>query len=58
MNLSENLLLTEDELNKVWIMRKVLAPLGSVDAMTMLLEKLSSTKSNQDFFKQMELGTF
>ena len=54
----ENLLLTEDELNKVWIMRKVLAPLGSVDAMTMLLEKLSSTKSNQDFFKQMELGTF
>lgn len=54
----ENLLLTEDELNKVWIMRKVLAPLGPVDAMTMLLEKLSSTKSNQDFFKQMELGTF
>ena len=54
----ENLLLTEDELNKVWIMRKVLAPLGPVDAMTMLLEKLSSTKSNKDFFKQMELGTF
>ena len=54
----ENLLLSEDELNKVWIMRKVLAPLGSVDAMTMLLEKLSSTKSNKDFFKQMELGTF
>ena len=54
----ENLLLSEDELNKVWIMRKVLAPLGSVDAMTMLLEKLSSTKSNKDFFKQMELGAF
>ncbi|MBR4592178.1 MAG: transcription termination factor Rho [Elusimicrobiaceae bacterium] len=54
----ENLLLSEDELNKVWIMRKVLAPLGPVDAMTMLLEKLSSTKSNKDFFKQMELGTF
>lgn len=54
----ENLLLSEDELNKVWIMRKVLAPLGPVDAMTMVLDKLSSTKSNQDFFKQMELGTF
>ena len=54
----ENLLLSEDELNKVWIMRKVLAPLGPVDAMTMLLDKLSSTKSNKDFFKQMELGTF
>ncbi len=54
----ENLLLTEDELNKVWIMRKVLAPLSSVDAMTLLLEKLSSTKSNKDFFKQMEVNAF
>ncbi len=54
----ENLLLTEDELNKVWIMRKVLAPLGPVDAMNMLLERLSTTKSNKDFFKQMELGAF
>ncbi len=54
----ENLLLSEDELNKVWIMRKVLAPLSSVDAMTMLLEKLSATKSNKDFFKQMEVNAF
>lgn len=54
----ENLLLPEDELNKVWIMRKVLAPLSSVDAMTLLLEKLSATKSNKDFFKQMEVNAF
>ncbi len=54
----ENLLLSEDELNKVWIMRKVLAPLSSVDAMTLVLEKLSSTKSNKDFFKQMEVNAF
>lgn len=54
----ENLLLTEDELNKVWIIRKVLAPLSSVDAMTLLLEKLSATKSNKDFFKQMEVNAF
>lgn len=54
----ENLLLSEDELNKVWVMRKVLAPLSSVDAMTLLLEKLSSTKSNKDFFKQMEVNAF
>lgn len=54
----ENLLLSEDELNKVWIMRKVLAPLSSVDAMTLLLDKLSSTKSNKDFFKQMEINAF
>jgi transcription termination factor Rho len=50
----EELLLTEDELNKVWIMRKVLAPLTSVDAMTVLLEKLTTSKSNKDFLKQME----
>ncbi|MBP3514161.1 MAG: transcription termination factor Rho [Elusimicrobiaceae bacterium] len=54
----ENLLLSEDELNKVWIMRKVLAPLSSVDAMTLVLDKLSSTKSNKDFFKQMEINAF
>ena len=54
----ENLLLSEDELNKVWIMRKVLAPLSSVDAMTMVLSKLSATKSNKDFFKQMEVNAF
>ena len=54
----ENLLLPEDDLNKVWIIRKVLAPLSSVDAMTLLLEKLSATKSNKDFFKQMEVNAF
>lgn len=54
----ENLLLSEDELNKMWIIRKVLAPLSSVDAMTLLLDKLSSTKSNKDFLKQMEGNAF
>ena len=53
----EDLLLSNDELNKVWIMRKVLAPLSSVDAMNLLLEKLSATKSNKDFLKQMEVST-
>lgn len=54
----EDLLLTEDELNKAWILRKILAPLSSVDAMTLLLEKLSATKSNKDFLKQMEANHF
>lgn len=54
----EELLLTEEELNKTWIMRKVLSSLSSVDAMTLLLEKLSATKSNKDFLKQMEAGIF
>ena len=54
----EDLLMTEEELNKSWIMRKILSPLSSVDAMTLLLEKLSATKSNKDFLKQMEVSSF
>jgi len=53
----EELLLTEDELNKVWILRKVLAPLNPVDAMELLLEKISATKSNKDFLKSMEVSS-
>lgn len=52
----EELLLNEDELNKVWILRKVLAPLNPVEAMELLIEKLSTTKSNKDFLKSMELS--
>jgi transcription termination factor Rho len=53
----EELLLTEDELNKVWILRKVLAPLNSVEAMELLHDKVLSTKSNKDFLKLMENST-
>ncbi len=53
----EELLLSEDELNKVWILRKVLAPLSPVDAMELLISKLSVTKSNKDFLKSMEGGS-
>jgi len=53
----EELLLSEDELNKIWILRKVLAPLSPVDAMELLLTKLSATKSNKDFLKSMELSS-
>jgi transcription termination factor Rho len=52
----EELLLSDDELNKIWILRKVLAPLSSVDAMELLVNKLSATKSNKDFLKSMENG--
>jgi len=53
----EELLLSEDELNKVWILRKVLAPLNPVDAMELLVEKLTATKSNKDFLKSMEMSS-
>ncbi len=52
----EELLLSEDEINKIWILRKVLAPLQSVEAMDLLRDKILSTKSNKDFMKAMELS--
>jgi transcription termination factor Rho len=53
----EELLLTPEELNKVWILRKVLSSLPPVEAMELLLEKLSATKSNKDFLRSMETSS-
>jgi transcription termination factor Rho len=52
----EELLMSEDDINKIYILRKVLAPLGSVEAMDLLRDKLLTTKSNKDFMKAMELS--
>ncbi|NNN07117.1 MAG: transcription termination factor Rho [Elusimicrobia bacterium] len=52
----EELLMSEDDINKVYILRKVLAPLGSVEAMELLSDKILSTKTNKDFMKSMELS--
>ncbi|MBI4668905.1 MAG: transcription termination factor Rho [Elusimicrobia bacterium] len=53
----EELLLKEDELNKVWILRKVLSGLNPVEAMELLVDKLASVKSNKDFLKSMEISS-
>jgi transcription termination factor Rho len=53
----EELLLSPEELNKVWILRKVLSSLTPIEAMELLLEKLSATKSNKDFLKSMETSS-
>ncbi|MDD5492037.1 MAG: transcription termination factor Rho [bacterium] len=52
----EELLLSEDELNKVWILRKVLSPLNVVEAMELVAEKTRKTKSNKEFLKSMEFN--
>jgi transcription termination factor Rho len=49
----EELLLAEKELNRVWLLRKVLQPMGTVDAMEFLLEKIRQTKTNADFPNSM-----
>jgi transcription termination factor Rho len=49
----EELLLSEYELNRVWILRKVLNPLSSVDSMELLIEKVKETQTNADFLGSM-----
>lgn len=49
----EELLLPEDDLNRIWILRKLLSPLNTVDAMEFLLDKLSGTKNNAEFLDSM-----
>lgn len=49
----EDLLVDKNDLNRIWILRKVLAPMNVVDSMEFLLGKISETKSNDDFLKNM-----
>jgi transcription termination factor Rho len=49
----EELLLPQEDLNRVWILRKLLSPLNTVDAMEFLLDKLSGTKTNAEFLDSM-----
>ncbi len=49
----EDLLVERADLNRLWILRKVLAPMNVVDSMEFLLDKLQSTKSNGDFLTNM-----
>jgi transcription termination factor Rho len=49
----EELLLPKEELNRVWILRKVLNPLSPVETMELLLDKLSKTRSNGEFLGSM-----
>ena len=50
----EELLISPEDLNRVWVLRKVLNPLSAVEAMELLLDKMSKTKSNQDFLASMQ----
>jgi transcription termination factor Rho len=52
----EELLLTKEELNRVWVLRKVLNQLSPTEAMELLLDKLSKTKTNADFLNSMSAG--
>lgn len=49
----EELLVSKDLLTKMWVLRRVLHPMGSIDGMEFLLEKLRNTKNNAEFFDSM-----
>ena len=49
----EELLLPQDILQKIWILRKLLYPMDEMDAMSFLLDKIKATKGNADFFDSM-----
>ena len=52
----EELLMDKAELNRVWVLRKVLNPLSTVEAMELLTEKLEKTKTNGEFLSLMSQG--
>jgi transcription termination factor Rho len=52
----EELLVPRDELNRIWVLRKVLNPLSPVESMELIIDKLSKSKSNQEFLSSMSNG--
>jgi len=49
----EELLLPPDDLSRIWLLRKVLQPLSTIDAMEFLVEKIKDTKNNAEFLASM-----
>jgi transcription termination factor Rho len=53
----EELLISQTDLNRTWILRKVLNPLSVTESMELLLDKLSKTRSNADFLSSLSGGS-
>jgi transcription termination factor Rho len=49
----EELLVDKSVLSKMWVLRRILSPMGTTDAMEFLLDKLKYSKTNSDFFEAM-----
>jgi transcription termination factor Rho len=50
----EELLISKEDLNRIWVMRRVLNPLSPVEQMEVVLERLGKTKANADFLASMQ----
>ncbi len=53
----EELLLTEEELNKMWILRKVINPMDDVEIIELLIDRMRKTKNNEAFLRSMNTST-
>jgi transcription termination factor Rho len=52
----EELLLKQDVLQKIWVLRKLLYPMDELEATEFLVDKLRATKNNNEFFDSMRRG--
>jgi transcription termination factor Rho len=50
----EELLIPREDLNRIWVLRKVLNPLSPVEAMELLLDKMAKTRNNAEFLSAMQ----
>jgi transcription termination factor Rho len=53
----EELLLTEEELQRIWILRKVINPMDDIEIIELLVDKMKKTKNNEAFLRSMNTGT-
>lgn len=49
----EELLIEKNDLSRMWMMRRIIGPMGSLDAMEFMIDKLKNTKNNAEFFEMM-----
>ena len=50
----EELLVDQGKLSKMWVLRRILMQMGTIDSMEFLLDKMKNSKSNEDFFDSIE----
>jgi transcription termination factor Rho len=53
----EDLLLTEEELNKMWVLRKVINPMDDVEVLELLIDRMRKTKNNEAFLRSMNTSS-
>ena len=52
----EELLIPQEQLQKIWVLRKLLYPMDEIEAMEFILDKMKATKNNAEFFDMMRRG--